>query len=242
MSDQPTPLPPQPPPRAARRASGVVVPNQPNWHQRLTGWCIFAALKIVAATIRFRCEDRTGGDVLRRGPALFCIWHNRLALVVAVYDRFLRGRAPDIAGAGALVSASKDGALLTGILQPMGVHVIRGSSSRRGPQALVELAHWARKGYDLAITPDGPRGPCYSIQDGIMSLAQVTGLPIVPGSFYLSSKISLKSWDRFQIPLPFARCDVTLGPPIFVPRDATDPQRDELKRQLQATMLSISRD
>ena len=62
---------------------------------------------------------------------------------------------------------------------------VRGSTSRRGPQALLELTSWSERGYDLAITPDGPRGPCYVVQDGIMSLAQLTGLPILPVSYHL---------------------------------------------------------
>ena len=80
----------------------------------------------------------------------------------------------------ALVSASKDGGFLSGILELFGVQPVRGSSSRRGPQALLELTTWAERGHDLTITPDGPRGPCYQVQDGVMSLAQLTGLPIVP--------------------------------------------------------------
>ena len=82
----------------------------------------------------------------------------------------------------AMVSASKDGGFLASILECFGVQPVRGSSSRRGPQALLELTGWAERGYDLAITPDGPRGPRYVVQEGIIALAQVTGLPIVPAS------------------------------------------------------------
>ena len=89
--------------------------------------------------------------------------------------------------------------------------------SRRGPQALLELTTWAERGYDLAITPDGPRGPRYVVQDGVMSLAQLTGLPIVPVSFYAKWKIRVKSWDRFQIPLPFSFCEMHLGKAVFCP-------------------------
>ena len=100
---------------------------------------------------------------------------------------------------------------------------VRGSSSRRGPQALLELTSWAERGYDLAITPDGPRGPCYVVQEGVMALAQVTGLPIVPFSYHLRWKIRVKSWDRFQIPLPFSPCDMIIGKPVRVPRE-TSPE------------------
>ncbi len=135
-----------------------------------------------------------------------------------------------------MVSASKDGAFLAAILERFGVLPVRGSSSRRGPQALLELTTWAERGYDLAITPDGPRGPRYVVQDGAMSLAQITGLPVVPVSYYLSWKIQLKSWDRFQIPLPFSRCEIIVGRILRVPREATDAEREELRQQLEAEL------
>jgi hypothetical protein len=119
---------------------------------------------------------------------------------------------------------------------------VRGSSSRRGPQALLELTGWAERGYDLAITPDGPRGPRYVVQEGIMGLAQVTGLPIVPASYYLGWKIQVRSWDQFQIPLPFSRCEMIIGRPVRVPREASDTEREALRQQLEQTLREISRD
>ena len=100
----------------------------------------------------------------------------------------------------------------------------------------------ADRGYDLAITPDGPRGPRYVVQDGAMALAQVTGLPLVPASYQLRWKIQLKSWDRFQIPLPFSRCDVFAGRIISVPRKTTDAEREELRKQFEAELRALTRD
>jgi lysophospholipid acyltransferase (LPLAT)-like uncharacterized protein len=155
-----------------------------------------------------------------------------------------RHRRPHNSGAGmaALVSASKDGAFLCGVLEWFGVQPVRGSSSRRGPQALLELTTWAERGHDLTITPDGPRGPCYQVQEGIMSLAQVTGLPIVPVAMNLKWKLRMNSWDRFQIPLPFARCELNVGRTIRVPRETSNSGREELRRQLEAELRAISRD
>ncbi len=145
-------------------------------------------------------------------------------------------------GMAAMVSASRDGGFLTGILECFKVQPVRGSSSRRGRQALLELTTWAERGYDLAITPDGPRGPVYVVQEGVMALAQLTGLPIVPVSYYVNWKIRLKSWDRFQIPLPFSRCEMIYSKPIRVPRDATDAEREQLRQQLENELRAISRD
>jgi lysophospholipid acyltransferase (LPLAT)-like uncharacterized protein len=141
-----------------------------------------------------------------------------------------------------MVSASKDGGFLSGILECFGVQPVRGSSSRRGPQALLELKSLAERGYDLAITPDGPRGPCYVVQDGVMSLAQLTERPIIPVSYNLRWKLRMRSWDRFQIPLPFSRCEMIYEKPIHVPRDASDAKRETLRRQLEEVLKSIARD
>src|ERR1044071_9522816 len=137
---------------------------------------------------------------------------------MVAYDGYVRRRNPS-RGIAAMVSASKDGGFLTAILECFQVQPVRGSSSRRGAQALLELTTWAERGYDLAITPDGPRGPCYRVQEGLVALAQITGIPVIPVSCNLSSKICLKSWDQFQIPLPFSRCEIILEKPVYIPRE-----------------------
>jgi len=225
-----------------QRRSGIVIPHAPKWHQRLGAFAIFVSLRALLATVH--CRLRNPSEFLAPNaptPVIFCIWHNRLASCIKVLDVH---RRPHNAGAGmaALVSASKDGAFLSRILQWFRVQPVRGSSSRRGAQAMLEMTTWSERGYDLTITPDGPRGPCYEIQDGITSLAQLTGLPIVPVSFNLNWKISVKSWDKFQIPLPFARCEVCVGKAIRVPQNASDAEREELRRQLEAELRAITRD
>jgi lysophospholipid acyltransferase (LPLAT)-like uncharacterized protein len=128
------------------------------------------------------------------------------------------------------------------VLEHFGVHPVRGSSSRRGPQALLELTTLAQRDYDIAITPDGPRGPCYIVQPGVISLAQITGRPIVPSSHTLGWKIRLKSWDRFQIPLPFSRVVMKFTEPIHIPREATDAEREALRQQLEARLNALTED
>ena len=240
--DAGNPQSPAPVTRRQRRKSGVIVPNSPKWHQRLGAWIIWAGLRLIAATLRYRIND-PHGFTLRKDceQAIYCIWHNRLALSMKLYFNFGR-RYHRAAGLAGLVSASRDGAFLAEILERFGVLPVRGSSSRRGPQALLELTTWAERGYDLAITPDGPRGPRYVVQEGVMSLAQVTGLPIVPVSYHLNWKIQAKSWDRFQIPLPFTLCEVAAGRVFQVPRGASDAERETLRRQLEAEMMAISKD
>jgi len=229
-------------PEAAVKSSRVVVPHATKWHQRAAAWVIYALIRGVAATLRYKWTDHSGHfDQSAPGPAVYCVWHNRLALSMIAYFSYVKKRN-QTRGLAAIVSASKDGGFLSGILECFGVQPVRGSSSRRGPQALLELTSWGERGYDLAITPDGPRGPCYVVQDGVMSLAQLTELPIIPVSYNLGWRWRLRSWDRFQIPLPFSRCEMIYEKPIRVPRNASEAERETLRRQLEQVLKIISRD
>lgn len=224
------------------KPGSVVAPQQASWPQRFAARTINIVMRLVAATVRCRLQDESGMFTRpRTGAAIVCFWHNRLAICIKVRTAFVNNRT-DGNRAAALVSASRDGGLLSRVLELFQIQAVRGSSSRRGPQALREMVGWGERGYDLAITPDGPRGPCYRVADGVTSLAQLTGLPILPMAFNLNWKISLKSWDRFQIPLPFARCEVHVGAPISVPREATDAEREQIRQQLETKLREISRD
>jgi lysophospholipid acyltransferase (LPLAT)-like uncharacterized protein len=203
---------------------------------------VYVVIRAVAATIRFRFEDRSGLFVgAPKERLIFAVWHNRLALVLSGYRRHVTRWAPERRLAG-LVSASRDGGMLAEALRCFGVEPVRGSSSRRGGPALREMVGWAERGYDLAITPDGPRGPRYVVQDGVIAAAQLTGLPIVPASYHLGWKVQLKSWDRFQVPLPFSRCDITVGRVLRVPADAPPQVREALRARLEEELRAITRD
>ncbi len=228
--------------RAAVDNGRIALPHAPTAFQRLVAWLAFLVSRAVTCTLRYRWEDRSGFfDSPPAGQAIYAVWHNRLALCMQAYFAFARKRNRT-AGLAALVSASRDGALLAAILEQFGVQPVRGSSSRRGAQALVELVGWAQRGYDLAITPDGPRGPRYVVQEGIIALAQLTGLPIIPFAYHLHRKICLRSWDRFQIPIPFSRCDMILGRVLRVPRELSDAEREQLRGQLETELRAITRD
>ena len=230
-------------PVAARpkRSSGVVIPHPLKWHQRVAATAAYLVIRAVALTLRFRWEYSPAVLENNQRPVIFCIWHNRLALSLFMYTHYAR-RLKQPPRLAALVSASKDGGVLARVLEHFGVQPVRGSSSRRGHQALLELTSWAERGYDLAITPDGPRGPCYVAQHGVVSLAQVSGMPIVPCSQRLHCKIRLNSWDRFQIPLPFSRVTMTFGEPFLVPRDLSDTEREHFRLQLESRLKALTHD
>ena len=132
-------------------------------------------MRALALTLRFRIEDRCGFTRPElKTPVIGIFWHNRLLVVPLIYGRFCAGRRGHC-----LTSPSKDGAIIAGVMKRFGIGNIRGSSSRRGSMAMLELASVIEAGGDVAITPDGPRGPKYRLHPGPVKLAQVTGAPVM---------------------------------------------------------------
>ncbi len=195
----------------------------------------------MSTTWRCRFHEPPGALAPERGPLIFVFWHNRLALSTTIWRRWVVRRAP-ANGIAALISASHDGGMLARALRYFRIDAVRGSSSRRGPQALLELTTILKQGRHVCITPDGPRGPRYRVAEGVIALAQLSGQPVVPISAHIRGKLVLRSWDAFQIPLPFARCDIQFGQPLMVPREATPDQREALRAELEQTLGSMTRD
>lgn len=223
-----------------RRRSGRVVPNHVTLGGRVIARVVWTLVRGVDATLRYRLDDPTNAlATVRQGPAIFTIWHNRLALCLRVYERYIRRPQPTRRMA-ALVSASRDGARLARVLELAGVQPVRGSTSRRGAQGLLELVSWGERGLDLALTPDGPRGPRYVAQSGAIDVAAVTGFPIVPVGYDLSRCWTAPSWDGFLVPLPLTRCVVRFGEPLRVPRGVADAEREDARRELERRLLALT--
>ncbi len=222
------------------KVSNPILPQRLNWRKQLSASAIFYLTKILMATWRYEWKDDSNLFQGEKGPIIFGVWHNRLAISMPVYFNYVLKRRP--APLAAVISASNDGALLAQVLKKFSVQSVRGSSSRRGQQALLEATTWIEKGYHVAITPDGPRGPRYRVQSGIISLAQLSGRPIVPVSSFIKSKLSTRSWDRFQIPWPWARCEIRLGKPIYVSRDASESEREEQRDELEKRLMELTKD
>jgi hypothetical protein len=222
--------------------SGVVVAAQARWHERLLAAVVYALIRLVGVTLRRQAPElHPLALVAMEGRVIFCTWHNRLALALETYRVYMQRRDPGRRLA-ALVSASRDGALVARVLELAGAQPVRGSTSRRGPQAMLELTTVAERGFDIAIIPDGPRGPCYQVQPGIIAVAQVTGLPIIPVGDEVSWCRRAKGWDRFRIPLPFGRWRVLAGTPLRVPRDASADEREQLRTQLEQELRRLNPD
>jgi hypothetical protein len=184
-------------------------------------------LRLVGATLRYRLEDPW--HVLDEGPKprIWVGWHNRLASAPNWYERI----GDRIGKLYALISASGDGEILATTMAEFGINAIRGSKSRGGEEALRELLKQLRAGNSVVITPDGPRGPRYQLQEGVLKLAEWSGVEVVPFDFELKGKVELKTWDRLRISLPFGKSVMVIREPIRPPFDR-ETLRNNLITQL----------
>ena len=153
-------------------------------------------------------------------------WHDELLMMPMAY----RGN-----GAQILISSSKDGELIARTVKYWGYDAVRGSSSRGGTAAFKEMINLCKRPLDLAITPDGPRGPRHVLKDGALQLARLSGRPIVPMTYVCSKGYRFASWDRFLCPYPFGRAVYSYGEPVSY---AEKESIESFRQRLSAAMSS----
>jgi lysophospholipid acyltransferase (LPLAT)-like uncharacterized protein len=140
-----------------------------------------------------------------------------------------------------LISESRDGEIIARIAAKLGLGSVRGSKTRGGARAVIEMTQLGREGYDLAITPDGPKGPRGSVAPGVLTLAARTELPIVPMGAWAEPCVRLHSWDRFLIPLPFARVAIAYGAPLRVEHRGEPRSEEEMVRRVEEALDAVER-
>jgi hypothetical protein len=174
-----------------------------------------------------------GGDVIARvhadgRAAIYAFWHGQLLALEYLY----RGRMIHV-----LSSWHRDGEMSARLMSALGFGVVRGSTSRGSARGLLGMLAKAKQGYDLAITPDGPRGPWGSVERGIFFLSEKSGSPIVPIGVAATPAKRLASWDRFLVPLPFSRVSVVFGEAIAPDAGAS---LDDRSRALAAELVRLT--
>ena len=206
-----------------------------SWRTRALIEFGYGLFRLWTKTLRFRLEDpHNGVGLVRDRPVIFAIWHNRLLMLPPPFDRWFPTRQSI-----GLISASRDGDLVSILIERSGYGTIRGSTSRKGVIALRQLVEALAAGNNVLFTPDGPRGPVYEVSPGVIFVAQKSGAPIVPLHPEYSSCWRLKSWDRFCVPRPFSTVRFIIGPAVHVD-PATDAEQFEANRlRLQDVMLSL---
>jgi lysophospholipid acyltransferase (LPLAT)-like uncharacterized protein len=190
-------------------------------------------LRALRFTLRF---DYVNAEDLQarwqRGEqAIVAFWHNRLLMLPVV-------------AAGVpiciMVSHHRDGQVATRLLAGFGVSTVRGSASRGAVAGFLRLVDAYRRGHNLAVLPDGPRGPRYVAKPGVIRLAKAVGAPIYPMTYAASRAAHLRSWDRLLIPLPFARIRIAVGAPLSVPPQASAAELEALRAELEGRLNALT--
>ncbi len=198
----------------------------------LAGWI----MRCWSKTLRFEVYDRCGvtnsQDPIR--PVIYALWHNRIFTIPPIWWRTGGNHRKSVV----LTSASKDGTILARAMAVFDIGSVRGSSSRRAVAALIGMKRALKDGLDVCITPDGPRGPRYGFQPGVIKLAQSAGAPIVPIHAKYASAWRLKTWDGLVIPKPFSRVTVIFDEMLVVPPKLDEAAFQQHLDRLQSILLA----
>jgi lysophospholipid acyltransferase (LPLAT)-like uncharacterized protein len=198
------------------------------------GGAIAAYARLLGATVRWRVLRGDVPDrVLAEGRPVICaFWHGRLLLMPSARPA---GFPADV-----LVSGHADGRLIGVAARRLGIGTVTGSSRRGGLGALRGLLRALAAGRSVAITPDGPRGPRMRAGGAVIGLARLSGAAIVPVGVAVSRRWIAPSWDRFVVPLPFARGVRVWGEPLLVPRGANRRTTEALRAELEDRLNALS--
>lgn len=184
--------------------------------------CGFAYIRFLHATMRFEFRGKEHLEQARKdaGGFILAFWHSRFLMMPYSYP------GPRLT---VLSSRHRDAEMLNKILVRFGLEISRGSSTRGGAPALLDILRKVKRGYDVGITPDGPKGPHRRVKPGVIVTARLAGIPIVPVAFSAAPARRLRSWDRTLLPRPFSRGVFLYGAPIAVPRDTDDAEAERLR-------------
>jgi lysophospholipid acyltransferase (LPLAT)-like uncharacterized protein len=190
-------------------------------------------IKFIGKTTRWelinyeRIEENKRSDK----PVIFAFWHGRLLMIP--YICF--GKNPTV-----LISQHRDGELISRIAKHFDVNAVRGSTTRGGKEGFKKIVRTLQSGSDVVIAPDGPKGPPYIVQPGIIRLASYTGCQILPIAYSISIYKKLKSWDEFMLPAPFGKGAFIAGDLIKVPPKASDDVYEQKRITLEQSLNEIT--
>ena len=187
-------------------------------------------VRLVWSTGRWEVERSAAAAALfEQGKPFICaFWHGRLLMLPRSWPA---GRPFAM-----LISQHRDGQLIAHTMARFGITTIAGSTTRGGSAALRSMLRALKSGTCVGITPDGPRGPRMHASDGVVSVAKLSGCPVVPCTYAVTRGKILGSWDRLLIPFPFTRGRVIWGEPIWVPADADAAQLDEYRERIETAL------
>lgn len=183
-------------------------------------------IRLVGTTSRVSWVNRAARTKLETTGKgfIYACWHGRQMFLLYLHQND-RARP--------LISKSKDGDLIAKICRHFGLDAVRGSSSRGGLKAVLELKNTLKSGTRVGVTPDGPRGPFHEVQHGVLFVAQKLSCPILPFAYGARKSWVFGSWDRFIVPKLFNRISIVYGEPFYVhPGDSLSARAEAMKQKL----------
>jgi len=200
------------------------------WLIRLLAFLGAWLIRTWMGTVRYcySFADQVHPTDVRRGRFIYAFWHETLLVPAAIRVKIHM-----------LISQHADGELIARICHHLGLGVVRGSSTRGGGMALLELVRCSKRTH-LGVTPDGPRGPRRQVKMGVLFMAATTGLPIIPVGIGFSHAWRLKSWDRFAIPKPWSSGMCVTGPAIHIPAKVPRDKLEYYRLQVEEQLLKVT--
>ena len=209
--------------------------SKTKYGQKSIGFLFYLITKFICFSIRWKCydEDQKSKIINNKDQYIFCCWHNRLFLGPHLLPR---NRIIN-----ALQSSHSDGMITSIAFKYLGMNVILGSSMKGGMQAFRKMVKCIKNGESIAITPDGPKGPKETIKEGVVKLAQITGIPIVPLVWSTKKFKIIDSWDNFVIPFPFSKGIYTFGKPIYVDKKISEDNFEILRLEVESEIKRLTK-
>jgi len=194
-----------------------------------------AAIRLLLITLRVKVinGDKISDLMNEKKSYISAFWHGSMMI-----GWFLNKGG----NASALVSQSKDGDVLAATLKKWDYNVVRGSSSTGGSDALTAMVFLIRDGYSLAITPDGPRGPAYKMKPGAVVAAKKSSVPLYLAGIGIKNKFILKSWDHFEVPIPFSKVMVIYSNPIMIAENLNYEETNNKIIECEAALNKLQKD
>ncbi|OPY69229.1 MAG: hypothetical protein A4E57_01317 [Syntrophorhabdaceae bacterium PtaU1.Bin034] len=194
---------------------------------------VYLVLTLLKATLRIEHINKDPVERLwQQGDNIIaCFWHGRLLAMPFAYKG---------TGAKVLISRHRDGEFIARVIKYFGLGTVRGSHRKSSVSSVREMLAELKQGTSIAITPDGPKGPRYQVKQGIIELARISQIPIVPVTCSASKKKVFNSWDRFLLPYPFSTMLFLWGNPIYVPKNIRSSEIEAKRQDLEKTLVSLT--
>lgn len=197
-------------------------------------WLIANYIRVVFKTTKWQ---KIGYDHIQsfwenKQPVIVCFWHNRLLMTCFAWESTQQKFHM-------LISSHRDGRLISKTVQYYDIATVSGSTQKGAVQAIKKILSILKQGHAIGITPDGPRGPRFRASEGVITIARLSGVPIIPVTYSISRRRVLPSWDRLIFALPFSKGVLQYGEPFYVERNLDEKSLKEAQKNLEERLNAL---